>query len=242
MKANDFKYNNIRLLVFLLLILPFSQAGALPPAFEAAYDVKKDFIGLGTMRSSLDYDGSQYRYNKDTEAEGLAAILSGDKLIERSSGTVNNEAFQPETYFFQHKNRRKDKRDELRFVSATEVSGEHKDEAYQLEVGVGTIDRATLELVLMQDVADADKTLHYQVVERGKLKEYRFLRLGEEKIEVPAGAFLCEKIQVQRDNGEQKTTLWLAQELDYFLVKISHEEDGNTIDSVLRERRTLEEG
>lgn len=214
------------------LLLAFSTAQAAPGSFQATYDVSMSNITLGRMDSSLSYTANEYTYQKLTKANGLAAMLSGDTLTERSSGAKLGENLQPKDYFQQHKNRRKNKTDQFSFAAPNEVSGEYNNNNYQFSVPQGTVDPALLEILLMNDVP-AGKPLSYKVVRQGKLHTFSFKRLGKETLQVPAGRFECEKIQRKDPEGNRDTTVWLAPELNYGIVKIRHNEDGDVLEAEL---------
>ncbi|CAA6812402.1 MAG: Unknown protein, partial [uncultured Thiotrichaceae bacterium] len=61
---------------------------------------------------------------------------------------------------------------------------------------------------------------------------------GKEMLSLPAGQYNCEKIRMIRDNGKRTTTIWLAPELDFVPVKISHNEEGSVIETQLKSYTT----
>lgn len=206
---------------------------AAPQAFQASYAVMKSGISLGDMNANLVYSNNQYTYLKQTKANGIAAFLSGDTLTERSSGVQRGAQLSTQQYLHHHKNKRKDRRDQFSFVTPTQVNGQYKNDGYSLTVPNGTIDPALLELRIMDDLK-ANRPLNYSVTEKGKLKNYRFQRLGKETLSLPAGKYACEKIRVIRDNGKRTTTIWLAPELDFVPVQISHNDEGSVIETQLK--------
>jgi hypothetical protein len=131
------------------------------------------------MESSLTYTPTGYTYQKLTKANGLAAMLSGDTLTERSTGSKQGAQLSAQHYLHHHKSKRKDRRDEFRFTNATHVSGQYEAKPYDLSTPANTVDLALLELRLMDDLANG-KPLNYQVATRGKIKPYRFQKLGKE--------------------------------------------------------------
>lgn len=214
-----------------LFLLISTQAHALPKAFSAKYNVIKSGLSLGTMQSNLSYQGNQYHYHKKTVAKGLAAMLSGDVLIENSDGTVRGEVFTAKNYLRHHKSKRKNKKDSFRFNSPTSIQGNYEGQAYQVSVPKGTTDLTLLELQLMQSFATGKQRASYNIVDRGKLKNYTFKKMGTENISLGAGDYTCEKVQVARKGGNRKTTLWLAKELNYFPVRIQHNDNGDILEA-----------
>lgn len=209
------------------LLLSSMAAYAAPPAFNASYTVSKSGVTLGNMNAALSYNGNSYSYQKLSKANGLAAMLSGDTLTERSSGIKQGETLTSKHYFQQHKNKRKNRTEDFS-INAGRVSGNFDGRAYQFSVPANTLDPALMELRLMNDLA-AGKPLSYKVVDKGELRSYQFRKLGKEAVNTALGNYTCEKVQVSRNNGERQTTLWLAPELNYTIVKVVHNEEGSLI-------------
>lgn len=225
--------NTIKTLALSGALLISQSLLAAPQAFQASYTVMKSGISLGDMNANLVYSNNQYTYLKQTKANGIAAFLSGDTLTERSSGVQQGALLNAQQYLHHHKNKRKDRRDQFSFVTPTQVKGQYKEDSYSLTVPNGTIDPALLELRIMDDLK-ANRPLNYRVTEKGKLKNYQFQRLGKEMLSLPAGKYNCEKIRMVRDNGERITIIWLAPELDFVPVQISHNEEGSVIETRLK--------
>lgn len=220
-------FTQARVLVMAGLLSIISlQAEAAVTAYQASYSVANSGLTVGDTNVSLSYSNNGYIFQKQTKANGMAALLSGDTLTERSMGSKQGDQLQTQQYLYQHKSRRKAKTDQYTFTNATQVKGNLDNTAYTLKVPVGTIDPLLIELRLIEDVA-ANRPLKYSITERGKLKTYQFQRLGKEIITTSLGKYTCEKVQMTRDNGERQTTLWLASELGYVAAKIQHNEKGN---------------
>lgn len=222
----------------LALTLLTNTAIAAPNAFKANYTVSAKGLTLGTMTAVLSYDKSGgYTYQKTTKANGLAALLSGDTLIERSQGQKKGDKLIPQSYLHHHKNKRKDKRDELRFKTPTNVEGNYKNKPYQLTVPQGTVDLAVLELYLMEAINQTGE-LNYKVAGKGKLRNYSFQKLGAETLQLPAGKYQCAKIKVQHKDNKQQTTLWLAPQLNHLIVQVRHQENnGEIIETRLKNKQ-----
>lgn len=219
------KKNSVVFLVFILMSL---NAAALPRAFHANYAVSKGPLKVGNMHISLEYKDNTYHYNKSSKARGLAAMLSGDRITENVNGTFKGDFMQSSHYVYHHQSKRKNKKDDFTFVNPRLVKGLYQQN-YETVVPAGTIDRATMELVLARDLAAKKKTLSYSVIEKGKHKTYQLQRLGSETINVAGRRYQCEKVMVNRQDSDRKTILWLAQELDYMPAQIQHIEKGSSI-------------
>ena len=230
----------LKILSFTLLIcfIPYCQA-ALPRAFQANYSVEKSGLALGTMQSSLKYRGKHYSYHKITKATGLAALLSGDILIENSEGNIQGNRLISKHYLRHHKSKKKNKKDQFHFSNQTLVTGRYNSKNYTLKVPKSTTDPTLLELYLMQNFSENRRHTKYNVVDRGQLKHYIFQSMGLVTLKLSKTAYVCEKVRIVRRNSKTQTTLWLAKKLNYFPVRIQHNDDGDIVEAKLTSYKAL---
>lgn len=226
-----FKQIGVLVLTSLLSLTSLPALAALN-AYQASYSVSNSGLTVGDTTVTLSYSNNGYTFLKQTKANGMAALLSGDTLTERSIGIKKGNKLQTQQYLYQHKSRRKSKTDQYSFSNTTQVTGHFNGQDYKLNVPTDTSDPAVVELLVREDLA-ANRPLKYHVTERGKLKSYQFQHLGKETVETPFGKYQCEKVQINRDGGERQTTLWIAPELNQLTVKMQHNEEGNVTEVIL---------
>ena len=225
-------------LTFISLMLFSAQAvialqnNVLPKAFTANYTVSKGRMTLGNLHASLKYSGNQYHYHKFTKATGLAA-LTGIKITERTDGQFSGAHIKPSNYFFNQSRRSKKRIDKAHF-SGNKAVGSYKGTPYNVAVSANILDRASLELALARDLIANKPRLSYQVLEKGKIKNYTFAKQGQQKVKTAAGTFNTIKVAVIRSNNKRQTTFWMAKELNYMPVKIIHKEKGDVITTVIK--------
>lgn len=232
----------MKLFPFLLstLLLLFAQSTfALPAAFQADYTVKKGSMKLGNLHSSLKYSGNRYSYHKKTKATGFAALLTGIKITESTNGTFSGQLLNPQNYLFKQSRHGKSKIDKAVF-QGSKVAGSYKGKAYNFAIKKGIQDRASLEIMLAQDLSQNKATLSYQIIGRGEQQTYTFQKLGHEKIKTPAGTFTTIKVKVIRKGSKKRdTTFWMAKELGYIPVKVVHREKKDLITSIMKKYKKL---
>ncbi|MCK5918749.1 MAG: DUF3108 domain-containing protein [Cocleimonas sp.] len=209
---------------------------AMPNALNANYSVYKGSMNLGDMNLSLQYSGNQFHYYKNTKAKGLAALISNAKIIEKVDGSFSGNNIKPLTYYFLQSTRKNSRVENTRF-SGNIAQGTYKDKKFNLKLPAGTVDRASLELVLANDMMSNKPRLTYNVMERGKLKKYIFARQGQEKLTTPNGVYMTTKVKVVRTGNKRSTMFWLAKKLDYMPVKIVHREKNDVITTVIKNYR-----
>lgn len=227
------KKNAISAILVSLILFTTQAVQALPKAFQANYSVAKGNITLGQLNASLTYSGNRYEYLKSTKATGIAAALTGIKVTEKTDGQFAGENIVPQNYLYDQSRRNKSRIDKIHF-SGNHASGSYKNKKYNLPVQPGIQDRASLELVLASDIRRNKLRLNYTVVERGKIKQYNFQKLGVEQIKTSAGTFNTQKIKVVRKGKKRETIFWLAKEIDYLPAKIRHTEKSDVITTVIK--------
>lgn len=211
-----------------------SQAFAIPGAMTAVYDVYRNNTSVGDLQVTLKYSGAQYEYHKFTKATGIANLLTKARITEKSTGKVAGHQLTPLSYLYDERTRSKARVEQARFVNG-QASGIYKDKAYSVPTPANVLDRATLELAVARDLKRALPHLVYQVMERGEVKTYTFVRAGNERLTTAAGVFNTIKVSVRRSDSDRETTYWMAKELDYLPAKMYHRENGDVIKTDLKQ-------
>ena len=215
-------------------LLLFGQSiHAMPTALTASYSVYKSNMNLGDMKLSLTYSGNQFHYYKQTKATGFAALITKAKIVEKVDGSFAGNQLKPLTYYFLQQTRKGSRSEKTRF-NRNIAQGTYKDKKFNLKLPNGTLDRASLELALANDINHNKPRLTYNIMERGELKKYVFSRQGQEKLTTPAGDFTTVKVKVVRAGNKRSTMFWLAKELDYMPAKIVHREKKDVITTIIK--------
>ena len=226
-------FKKIGLLLGATLLLLGQSVYGMPKALNANYTVYKGSMNLGDMNLSLRYAGNQFHYYKDTTARGFVALLTKAKITEKVDGSFRGNHLTPVKYYFQQSTRQKTRIEKTHFAS-NQARGSYKDKKFNLKLPSGTLDRASLEIALANDIKSNRPQLTYNVMERGVLKKYVFARQGQEKLTTPDGIFLTTKVKVVRAGKKRSTLFWLAKELDYMPVKIVHREKDDVITTIIK--------
>ncbi len=100
---------------------------------------------------------------------------------------------------------------------------------WKMDVPKGALDKLSVQLQLRQDLINERPLRNYQIADGGRLKTYEFTVLQEEVIDTSLGKLNTVKIKRQQvtDNKQKRkreTTLWLAKDWDYLLVRLHRKE------------------
>jgi hypothetical protein len=216
-------------LVVLIFILPLQTEASMKP-FKVDYVISMSGLKLGDAKVELSSDGNgHYVYKKVAESNGLARLFISDSITERSEWQLVDG--QPRAIRFESSERdgNKLKRELIAFDwAANRALTTWKDHTQQMDVPLGAVDRLTLEMRMMMDMRSSVETFEYPLVERGELKQRRFVPQGEENVKTRAGRFDTVKYRLVREDNDKRSTLfWLARELNYLPVRMEHHDKGH---------------
>lgn len=220
-----------RLVIFLqLLTLPAFLYAAIPPTYQAQYELNK--YGMTLAQSDVSFQkqsAGNWVYHSETKLRGLASMFRKDHITEHSELIENNGDLRTSRYAYTRKGKKKNRQLNLVFDWNKKIaSNTISDDQWSLPLQNDTGDTFSLQLRIMADLAEGKRDLAYNIIDKGKLKTYQFEILGEETIEVPAGSFKTLKIKRTRKNSSRTTLMWCSPELNYLPVKIMHiESDGS---------------
>lgn len=217
------------LTLVLILVSTATHAYLLENGFSVDYDVSKNNFSIGVSKRKLVSDGEKLEYTSTTVPEGLAALLVKDRIVERSILSYHNNKIRPSSYSYEQTGGKKEKRYQIDFnwdkqqLTSTLQKG-HKP------LLDGTQDLLSLQLAMMHDLQQGNKSFSYIIAERDKLKSYQLTILGTETLETPLGKMETIKVEHYDTQKKDRFTFWCAKSLEYLPIKIRKvEEDGDVV-------------
>lgn len=239
------------LLLLLALIIPGlsrSESTPLPP-HSAEYQLSRDGLPFAHMVMQLEHrSNGNYRFESRTRAHKALALVSmaveiapNANVTEVSNGVLKAGRYRPEGYRFQRKNA--DKR-ELRIDfdwDAMRALTTSEGRPWSMEIPRHAVDKLAVLLVLRQDLSQGTEDLSYAVADGGKLKTYRYRRVGETRISTPAGTRNSIELSRSKNGAPADYRLWLAPELHYLPVLVERRENGSLFRMELVRVETSEE-
>ena len=171
----------------------------------------------------------EYHFKSYSMTVGLLAFKKDETRDEQSKGLLLNTQIQPNLYsYLQNRNNKIKKNVEIDFDwDNKQVINRHihKNSHWTMHIPDKTVDKLSYQLALMLKLAHkTDKKFSFKVADGGKIKEYQFEILTEERVFTSIGSFKALKIKHQRYHKDKTITLWCVPELNYLPVKIIQEE------------------
>ena len=223
-----------KLMLGLLLAVTAVCAQAAPSVFTPRadqYDISYGSIGLGEGTISLTalQDGC-YRYESVSKPMAIVRWTYGAPK-ETSEFCMVDGRIQPKRFVYANDKRKKDGFSLDFDWAAHQVKTIKAGEVKLRELPDNTFDRFVIQLAVRQWViqhAGAGKPppLDVKVVDHRRIKAYRFVLAGKEKVQTPAGSFDTLLVERVDDKPGDSLRFWVSPERGYIPVKVQQYDDG----------------
>lgn len=220
-----------------LLVLCVNAEARTPRPYLAEYEAHAYGQNVGTATRRLEKTADGWRLSISSEAQ---LLFLSSKRHEVSELRHSADGWQSLSYQIQDQGPRKTKTGSQRYDwGAKVIKGERDGAPWQLPLLQQTFDPASYQLQLSDDLAAGKTALNYPLVSRGKLKTYHFKRLGEERLDTPAGKLATVKLEKPAaPEDDESTVIWFAPTLDHLPVRIEHRKNGKPEATLLLRRYT----
>jgi len=170
-----------------------------------------------------------YHFKSYSMTVGLLAFQKDETREEQSKGLISDQKIHPSLYTYKQIRRKKIRKNvEISFDwKNNQVTNHHinKNNQWTMPITKNSVDKLSYQLSMMLKLADnPKKQFSFKIADGGKLKDYHFKILSEERVFTSMGSYKALKIEHERYHQDKKITLWCAPELNYLPVKIIQEE------------------
>jgi len=238
------------LYICLLFILSLSShAFQLPPNFESTYLVKKYDQTVAKTELNFNQTDSKIVYHSYSKTQGLAAFFSSDKINETSNLLWRNDSKLPHLHKYQYQRKNKERKNQkftfdwLDNDTAT-VKGNYGDTRFQLDINEHVWDRLFVQLALASELQSTNtikKEYTYNILDKGRLIQYRFEYITDENIRVENNNYETIKFKRIHASGRRTTYFWLSKNLHYLPVKVEqHKKNKLDLSMILTKINFLE--
>jgi hypothetical protein len=211
------------------LCLAETKEPALTP-YHLVYDATIKGMDIQAERY-LEREGDSYKLVSKADTL-LASITEKGTFKIDSTGHILGQQYTYERNIFGIK-----KNESLTYDRAAGGANDpNKKKQRQVKLDSDYLDTLTYQIQLQRDLIRGKTPLQYQVIDRGKIKQYNFEIMGEEIVDTALGPINTVKVHRVRKDSDRETYLWFAPQMNYLLVQIWQNEDGDD------HRITLKEG
>lgn len=220
----------------LVVVIFFShQSFAELSNFTATYKLESLAFNQATATTRLRITKNNYRFESHIQPVGWIGILNNADRYEYSEGLITNKQITPEIYSYHHTERIKENREvEILFDNKQgKIINFHKhiNNKWKMDSVIEVQDRLSSQLSLMlalqqSGIPEKQQYFNYSIADGGRLKQYSFKIIAEEKLETSLGVLNTIKLEHRRSNLNGLMTLWCAEEFAYLPVKMLHQQSG----------------
>lgn len=199
------------------------------PLYRAEYQAFYKGHRLGHAEFAVRHDEAtgHYVFSSTTTPRGLVKLFVPGPATERSEFVALPTGLRPLSFSYDDGSRKSDADTTIEFdwdrgIATTTRKGMTQEVALM----PGVLDRATLQVTLMMDMAAHRPTGPYRLVDGDTLDLQNYELDGTETVDTPAGSFATERYVRRREGSSRSTWIWAAPELSYLAVKIEQRRDG----------------
>ena len=116
------------------------------------------------------------------------------------------------------------------------TSQRHNRDSETFEAGPETTDTLSQGIALQCHVARGDREMELEVIDERRLRTMKYEAGEKEKVQTRMGHIPAIPVErVRDDDSDRTTTMWFAPEMDYALVRMLQEENGDRFELQIRE-------
>ncbi|MEZ9198738.1 DUF3108 domain-containing protein [Shewanella sp. 10N.286.54.B9] len=192
----------------------------------AEYQVNYGSIELGRARYILAApEGDQFRYRFDSD---VSLLMLSDQRHIRSEFTLEGDQLIPMRYSVERTGTGPNFREQIAFAKGQNVvHSRYKDERAKFPYDEQLFDPLMVQLQFRLDMEANKEELHYTMVKEGEIDDYGFKIVGKERVNIESGSYQTIKFEVKRDSSKRQTFFWMAPELSYLPIRLTHFEKGS---------------
>ncbi len=226
---------SVALTTSFLLITPVNAATLttqeLPPEFKAVYEVRKGNIAVGEMQLSLKKQDGKLVYESRTYPVGIAAFFLGSQVATyRTVLEKTEDRYQAVEFEYEVQGADKDRNEHYIFDWNNHTAlSKYKGKTRTLSITPHTLDRFSVQLMLMRKPDAGTARYACSVVSRGRLKEYVYELEPHQPVETRLGNLSAHKyVREKNDRKGTRYTEWYAESLHYIPVRSDKTRNGKT--------------
>lgn len=203
-----------------------SSSFALSP-FNASYQFSYNGKNVGSATRQLAQNGNSWTYSFSAKAAALASANETSRF-SLSNGQIQSSSFSRTSKVLVHSNKLN-----ITFNPSSKVISTQKDDkARSFAWRAGVLDELNAELQVREDLKGGGLKGTYYIADAKSADARQFIKQGTESVTTPYGTYSTIKVLLKHDNATKSSIFWLAPQLDYLPVKMTHQ-DGKTSYSLL---------
>ncbi|MGB0894706.1 MAG: DUF3108 domain-containing protein [Parashewanella sp.] len=182
-------------------------------------------IDLGKARFQLQLNGDRFLYQFDS---ALSLLALSDKRHVTSEFSVSKHHIFPIRYFHDRTGFGSDYQEQIVYLKQQgNIISRYKGDTKKYPYAPNLFDSMSLLMQLRLDLMYGKGELKYKLLKGKKIDDYQFKVLNQNTIKLASNSYNTVKLEVVRKSKKRQTYIWLAPELGYLPIKVSHYKKGD---------------
>lgn len=192
--------------------------------FEATYQFSYNGKNISTATRSLQQKNDRtWNYQFSAKAGFIASAAETSQFSMQNGQIISNNFNRTTKYIgisdrlsirFDHKN--------------NTIYTQRNDTARNFKLENNPLDELNAELQIREDLQNKRLKSTYYITDAKGVDGRKFTNMGEETLQLPYGTINTIKFKLENSKPERNTLFWLAPQLGYLPVKVTHNDDGNS--------------
>jgi hypothetical protein len=207
-----------------------AAADAVLPTYTATYQVLYKGKNVGSSEFSVNYDDTRnvYTFRSETRVKGMLRLLSPNPVVEHSDFTLDNGQIRPLEFWYEDGSRKGEDNFHAVFDWDAGIATIEGESNSSLELVSGVLDRGSMQVAVMRDMATSATPGPYMLADENALKTYEYSVEKHDVTETPLGELATVVYRQIRHGSSRSTSLWAAPTLRYLPVRIEQHKGGET--------------
>jgi hypothetical protein len=214
-----------------------AAVSAAPAPYTATYAVKYRGLDAGLLHFELlAEEPGKFVYESYAEPNLLARLIVGH-AAERSLMRIDEDGVRPLSWFTM----KNGKSGALHFAwDEARVSGIVEEQRVDLPAEEGLQDRMSLQIAVITALLRDREPGTMAMIDDGKVKRYRYTRVGPERIKTKAGEFDAVLYESTRPGSSRVSRVWHAPALGFIPVRAEQARNGKveTVTELIRVQKS----
>lgn len=192
--------------------------------YSQEYKTKIEGIPITTTRSLIKLKDGTYRFR--IRSSNFVAKFDESSYYE----ILEDGSYRPIRNQSERKIFGVSSESETRFDWDNMIATFERDDDPIKEVTIepGMVDRTLYQYLMEKDMRSALPQLSYDIVDKGRIRNFSFENLGTEELEIGDQKLYAVKLRRITDSERRETIVWMAEERNFEIVKIFHKEDSDS--------------
>jgi uncharacterized protein DUF3108 len=199
------------------------------PLYTATYGVQYDGKDLGLAEFKVQYDEGRglYEFSSHTTVKGFLKLARPNPVIERSQFQVVDGRIRALEFWYEDGSRKGEDNAHIVFEWDRNVAVvSNKDGRREVALQPGALDRGSVQVAVMRDLATTGKTTRYWLTDEDSTTAYEYTDHGDATTATGIGQLATKSLMQQRDGSSRSTWIWVAPELKFLPVYVEQRREG----------------